>query len=180
MKYNVSLPSRACNVRFYFVFGALALIACFGQLFILPNNFLYKTSSVDAQYQVLYKTSSVDAADEDQVSLHLMVVPFEAYLMRAHVNVLEHRSCKKTIIVRKLLDWKDQPFTEYLDGKDELPLGTNDNLLCLQVGATVGALFMSFSNPTPTWDAISFVGSGAAEHVVQKLEHSMKQSAIKE
>ena len=122
-----------------------------------------------------------------QLNLHNMaVVPFEAYqyVMRDDdiLNVTEHhRTCNTTIMVRRLYDWNDQPFTEYHDDNSELQIEGNKNLVCISVGSKVGAMVAvssSYSNRNLDDEDVSFLESNATELVVQELEHALQKSRI--
>ena len=149
--------------RSFVIFLCVTLL-CFNQFFVLPRYF---------------PGLETDSHDEpgNEVNLRMMVVPFEAYVMNEDSVTMEHRTCKKTIIVRRLQEWKDQPFAEYLDGKSDLPFQATKNLVCLQVGSTVGAMILSYSNQSLE-DGISFLRSDGTELVVKKLEHELKKSRI--
>lgn len=152
MKVHVPLPSKA---RYYFYIPIFFLF--FLQLHFDPSSYL-------------------DVKTETEVTLRMMVVPFDAYFIRN--GIMEHRTCKKTIMVRGLHDWNNQPFTEYKGNIRDLPLEANKDLVCISVGSKTGAIILSHSIPNSEDHDITFLGSDATELVLEKLEHASKKSRI--
>ena len=99
----------------------------------------------------------------------VMVTPFNAY------GPAEHNSCKKTIIIRKKaerLEWSDQPFREVeVDDIANMTALPNDDMLCIQVGSTVGAVLLSSSSKSFRDEFI--LGSNAAENILHQLKTEM-------
>ena len=78
------------------------------------------------------------------------VVPFDAYKYDSIKHVEEHRTCTKLIIPQSekiTLDWVDQPFQ--VIRYDNIDSYISDDLLCLQLGSTVGLIFND-TKPVPS------------------------------
>ena len=78
------------------------------------------------------------------------VVPFDAYKYDSIKHVEEHRTCAKLIIPQSekiTLDWVDQPFQVIRD--DNIDRYITDDMLCLQLGSTVGLIFND-TKPVPS------------------------------
>ena len=78
------------------------------------------------------------------------VVPFDAYKYDSKKHVEEHRTCAKLIIPQSekvTLDWVDQPFQ--VIRYDNIDSYISDDLLCLQLGSTVGLIFND-TKPVPS------------------------------
>lgn len=99
----------------------------------------------------------------------VMVTPFNAY------GPAVHNSCKKTIIIRRKaerLEWSDQPFREVeVDDIANMTALQNDDMLCIQVGTTVGAVLLSSSSKSFRDEFI--LGSNAAETILHQLKTEM-------
>jgi len=152
--------------------GVILLITCTAHLLFFSGALL--STGIPSSEESVHRANAV-RVDKDVDVARLMVVPFDAYIFRASDKITEHRSCEKTIIVRKQQpDWKDndKPFAEinYSDVKD-LFLKPKEDMLCLQVGstATVGAMVITSSSNKKT-DHVSLLRSDAAELVVDILE----------
>eukprot|EP00957_Ditylum_brightwellii_P205401 15343727-Ditylum_brightwellii.AAC.1 len=112
--------------------------------------------------------------------LHVMVTPFNAYISRG--DVVEHETCKKTIIVQRMtgqmLKWADQPFRELkVDDIAQISLPSpqaNDDMLCLQVGSTVGAVVAS--NAKYSVQDTCLLSSNLTEHIVHQLKSGLVET----
>mmetsp|Transcript_27495 Transcript_27495/g.32089 ORF Transcript_27495/g.32089 Transcript_27495/m.32089 type:complete len:997 (-) Transcript_27495:203-3193(-) len=107
----------------------------------------------------------------------IMVSPFNAYK-----PVGEHRTCKKTVVVRKKsgrkMKWVDQPFKEHeVDDIGSIAPVPNDDMLCLQVGPTVGAVVTSRRTSEPNGGEVTLISSAMAETFVQQLEKRMVEES---
>lgn len=164
MKLYVPLPAKKSNAHHILCISLYSsiLLMCVFQFYFHPSKYL---------------DVKVETAKEfgDQVNLRMMVIPFDAYVMRN--QIMEHRTCKRTIMVRSLHDWEHQPFTEYHDNIKDLPLEANKSLVCISVGSKTGAIILFHSNLNLD-DDLTFLGPSATELVVELLEHSLKKSRV--
>jgi len=102
----------------------------------------------------------------------VFVAPFSSYSTK---DGIEHqRSCKKTIVVKSrrnsddVLGWEDQPFPELqVDDISNITALPNNDILCLQVGSTTGAVGLS--------NAPFLLGLNAVESILHLLENTLAE-----
>lgn len=105
-------------------------------------------------------------------------MPFSAYATKDGIE--EQRSCKKTIVAKTrdaadVFGWEDQPFVELqVDDISNVTLLPNDDLLCLRVGFTTGAVGLSTGPLFTVGDAFT-LGLSAAESIVHLLENTLAE-----
>lgn len=119
-------------------------------------------------YFVVNITNNINNLSSRDTSSHFLVVPFSAYKVDNATGDTHHRSCRKTIIVHGKVKWPDQPFEELLMGDISVFPSIGEDLLCLQVGSSVGALVTSNKPAAPI-----IIGSDAAEEIINRLKKDM-------
>lgn len=141
--------------------------------FIFLVTFISVFSTSEVSFFLKPSTISQEARPTNEEHT-IMVSPFDAYGPGA-----EHRTCKKTIIVTRKsgekLKWTDQPFEEFEvdDIASISPATIDDDMLCLQVGPTVGAVVMSTRSASDSGSDKRILGSNATGNALEKLETSM-------
>lgn len=164
------------------------IIALSSIIVVLLTISLANQSSSIRQYSDLFLGNAQNSSTSTGPVLESPVVvvnQFNAYVEFNGVTV--HRSCSTTIIVQRSdavnntdkIQWTDRPFPELFVGghSDLLSAQPNlDDVLCLQMGSMVGALFSSLTGPPYAVESVTLLGAQNTERILEQMKEEMKNA----